>query len=76
MIVHLNRGESPYKRCEALNKRAWKYSQDFENMRSGTTAKKPTSQTFGLRKIAFTLPFLWLSGFFTGLATILWTSGQ
>lgn len=70
MLAQANDWKSPYAGCEALNERALRYSID-KTLRSGTTAKKPTSQTLKTQKTDITKMLVWFSGFLTGVATIL-----
>ena len=68
MIVEI-RERSRYRNCHALDKRRHYSSAD----RSFTTAK-PQAPTPWM-KIGMLMPFLWFSGFFAGVATILWLKG-
>lgn len=64
-------GASPYANCEALDRRAWRHKSAS---RSASTAK-PSAPTIPWKKIGYTLPFLWFSGFFAGVGSILWLKG-
>lgn len=69
MIAGLE-GKFRCRNCHALDRRDWRIKSAD---RSFTTAKPqaPINWT----KIGVLLPFLWFSGFFAGIATILWLKG-
>ena len=68
MILNLSRCRDEYKNCHALNQRDW----ESKNICWSETTAKRSTPTNQITKIAITLPFLFLSGFFTGMAFIMY----
>jgi len=70
MIVRLRGADCPYRNCEALEKRAWRYSGEAW---SDTTDRKSTPHLCVGKKVNLSICFLLFSGFSTGMGMILWS---
>lgn len=72
MVIEVVNTPSYARNCEALNQRIW----NNETKEGFVPTKQPTPLKADFQKVLFTLPFLFMSGYLLGIATILWLNGS